>query len=248
MPERTKLRDIRVSADVEVLLEPAMILRLHQDAFARYGCCFCGEAGCTDEDPATVIVVRYRSGTSQVLLAHARCGNSQIVAADADRPEELSGEMKVRSTTAILSFMSAPTIRPLLLLEPLTDATALAEGSERVNLFLARMRDAGLTLVRTGEELPSWAEGWELRLKGRDAATLRRPDGTTEYEGECDQPDSWRQLVLGTGVCVMLLGQLGLYAVPDGEMTVERLFSLIDTAARAGELVGGIVMVREEDS
>jgi hypothetical protein len=239
------MRDIRVSADVEALVGAATILRLHQNAFTRYGCCSCGMPGSTDEDPTTVVVARYRSGMSQVRFAHARCADSQILEVDTEVPEELSGAMEMRAIAAVLSFPSAPAIRPLLLIEPLNDANARAESGGQVNLFLSSMLDAGLTMVRTGEELPGWAEGWELHLHGPGAATLRSAGGATVYEGGFEQPEPWRKLVLGASSCVVLLGQIGLYAVPGDEMTFTRLTSLIDSAAQTAELVGGIVMVRE---
>jgi hypothetical protein len=240
------VRDIRVGADVEALIGSEVILRLHQDAFTRYGCCRCGRPGCTDEDPTTVVVARYRSGMLQVRFAHARCADSQIIDIDEERPAELSGEMEMRAMAAVLPHSRAPTTRALLLIEPLSDATTVTESGEQVNLLLSRMLDAGLTPVRRGEDLPAWAEGWKLRLHGPDAATLYSAGGAAVYEGSCEQPESWRELVLGAGSCIVLIGAIGLYAVRGAEMTFTRLLSLIDNAARAGELVGGIITAQDD--
>lgn len=239
------MRDIRVGADVEALIGSEIILRLHRDAFTRYGCCACGGLGSTDEEPTTVVVMRYRSGKSQILFAHARCAGSQIREADVEPPEGSFGEMDMRAAAAVLADPSTPTPWPLLLIEPLADAMTLTETGEQVNLFLSHMLTAGLWPVRAGEALPGLADGWELRLHGPDTVRLRSTDGTVVYEGGCEQPESWRALVLGTGSCTVLVGAIGLYAVPHAEMTPARLLSLIDSAVRAGELVGGIVTARE---
>lgn len=242
------MRDIRVGADAEALLGSEMILRLHGDAFTRYRCCACRELGSTDEEPTTIVVVRYRSGKSQILFAHARCASSQILEADVEPPEGSLGETDMRAAAAVLADPSTRTPWPLLLIEPFADAMTVTETGEQVNLFLSRMLTAGLSPVRAGEALPGLADGWELQLNGPDTARLRSTDGTVVYEGGCEQPDSWRTLVLGTGSCTVLIGAIGLYAVPHAEMTPARLLSLLDSAVRAGELVGGIVTVREGGS
>jgi hypothetical protein len=200
--------------------------------------------GCADEHPTAVVVTRYHSGISEVQLVHAWCADSQIVEADREAPEELSGAMDMKAATAVLSFSSAPAIRPLLLIEPQTDATTLTRNGKQINLLCSYLLGAGMTQVRTGEELPGRADGWELHLHGPEMATLRSTDATV-YEGHFEQPEPWRELVLSTSICVVLLGQIGLYVVQGAEMTFVRLTSLIDSAARAGELVGGIVTVRE---
>jgi hypothetical protein len=43
-----------------------------------------------------------------------------------------------------------------------------------------------------------------------------------------------------TGRCAMLTGAIGLYPGP-GERAVTRITTLLDQAAHAGELVGGLV-------
>jgi hypothetical protein len=237
------VRDIRISADVEALLGSAAILRLHR-VFASYDCCLCGMPGCTDENATAVVVTRYQSRISHIQLVHAWCADSQIVEADSESPKELSGEMDSIAVAAVLSFSSAPMMRPLLLIEPQADATTMTESGKQINLFCSYMLDAGLTRVRTAEELPGRAEGWELHLHGSEVAALRSADAIV-YEGGFGQPEFWRKLVLSTCICVVLLGQIGLYPVQGDEMTFARLTSMIDSAARAGELVGGIVTVRE---
>ena len=102
--------------------------------------------------------------------------------------------------------------------------------------------------MRTGEDLPGVADGWELRLHGPDTVTLRSADGGIVYEGGCEQPESWRAMVLAVGSCIVLVGAIGLFAVPDAEMMPARAASLIDSTARAGEVVGGIVMAREANT
>jgi len=43
------------------------------------------------------------------------------------------------------------------------------------------------------------------------------------------------------GVCVVLAGTIGLYAVPDEELTTGRVHRLLDHTARAGALAGGLI-------
>ena len=61
------------------------------------------------------------------------------------------------------------------------------------------------------------------------------------YHGACAQPDDWGQLVDAAGVCVVLAGTIGLYAVPDEELTTGRVHRLLDHTARAGALAGGLI-------
>ncbi len=60
------------------------------------------------------------------------------------------------------------------------------------------------------------------------------------YGGECGQPRPWRALITRTNRCAVLIGAIGLYPNP-GERAPTRITTLLDQAAHAEELVGGLV-------
>jgi hypothetical protein len=72
------------------------------------------------------------------------------------------------------------------------------------------------------------------------ATRLTVPDGSLIYGGECGQPRPWRVLITRTGRCAVLIVAIGLHANP-GERAPTRITTLLDQAAHAGELVGGLV-------
>jgi hypothetical protein len=53
------------------------------------------------------------------------------------------------------------------------------------------------------------------------------------------QPRPWRALITRTNRCAVLIGAIGLY--PPGERAPTRIITLLDQAAHAGELAGGLV-------
>jgi hypothetical protein len=87
---------------------------------------------------------------------------------------------------------------------------------------------------------PAPAPGWRLELSARRAARLTAPDGSIMYGGECGQPRPWRALITRTNRCAVLIGAIGLYPNP-GERAPTRITTLLDQAAHAAELVGGLV-------
>jgi hypothetical protein len=54
------------------------------------------------------------------------------------------------------------------------------------------------------------------------------------------QPRPWRALITRTNRCAVLIGAIGLYPNP-GERAPTRITTLLDQAAHAAELVGGLV-------
>ena len=96
-------------------------------------------------------------------------------------------------------------------------------------------------MIEVGEPLAP-APGWRLELSARRAARLTAPDGSIIWGGECGQPRPWRALITRTSRCALLIGAIGLY--PTSERVPTRITTLLDQAAHAGELVGGLVEAR----
>jgi hypothetical protein len=216
---------------------------LEGEAFARYDCWRCGGRGHTAQ-PTSVIVLGYRA-TAVVKLAHAGCAASQIIAFDADRPSalEAAGFADMHSKAALLEYASPPRYRSLLVLEPRVEMAETGPGGERVNLLISGMLEAGLTLMRTGGQMPGPAKGWRLDLSGRESAQLANARGGTVFEGQCELPGDWLEVAGEVGGCVVLIGTVGLYALSDQDMSVGRFHQMLNTAARAGVLAGGLVAI-----
>jgi hypothetical protein len=130
---------------------------------------------------------------------------------------------------------------PLLILDQRPEMTVRSGAAEGVNLFVSALLSMGLTLVTTIpiSEPPAPAPGWRLELSARRAARLTAPDGSIIWGGECGQPRPWRALITRTNRCAVLIGAIGLY--PTGERAPTRITTLLDQAAHAEELVGGLV-------
>jgi hypothetical protein len=169
--------------------------------------------------------------------------------------------------TGVLPFLPGPDgPLPLLILDQRPDMAVRSGPAERVNLTVSALPSMSLTLVTTiSEQLaqamdaqagalahaqaaspgrwvlpPASAPGWRLELSARRAARLTAPDGSVIYSGECGQPQPWRALITRTNRCAVLIGAIGLYANP-GERAPTRITTLLDQAAHAEELVGGLV-------
>jgi hypothetical protein len=84
------------------------------------------------------------------------------------------------------------------------------------------------------------APGWRLELSALRAARLTAPDGSVIWDGECGQPQPWRALITSTNKCAVLIGAIGLWPAP-GERAPTRIETLLDQAAQAGDLAGGLV-------
>jgi hypothetical protein len=235
------MRDIRASDEVKKLIGVEALRELEGDAYERYDCWRCGGPGRTTQ-PTTVVVLGYRA-TPIVEFAHAQCAKSQIVQLDVDRPTDLESFdfNDMRSKAAVMEYATPPRFRALLVLEPRVEMAGMDPGGERVNLWISELIEAGLTLMRTGGQLPEKAPGWRLQLEVNDNATLTTPDGTILYEGPCTVWEDWFDVVTEVGGCIVLVGTVGLYAVTDDEMTTLKFHQLLNRAARSGSLVGGIV-------
>lgn len=235
--------DIRASAEVRALIGVENLAELEQDAFASFRCPECGLLGTTAE-PTSVVARRFRKSVV-VDLAHAECTHSLIDDIDADPPPGLGLDgvrADMRVMTLILDYPGEPRVRPLLLLERRIETARFTAGGEKINVTLATLLRRGLEPVRSASQLPGPARGWRLRRPDRFTALLLGRDGEAVYHGACAQPDDWGLLVDAVGACVVLAGTIGLYAVPDEALTTGRVHHMLNQAARAGALVGGLIV------
>ena len=236
--------DIRASAEVQQLIGAENLQKLSTEAYSSYDCVRCRQAGRTAY-PTSVVVYLYRQSTAAVELAHAWCAKSEIIDVDADPPPGIGldpGRADMRAMTLVLEYPDEPEMRPLLLLEHRTEAARSTSGGERISLTMATLLRRGLALMTSGRQLPKLAEGWRLYRPDQSSARLLEPKGEVVYSGGCAQPGAWGRLVDSAGACVVLVGTIGLYAVPDEEVTEDRIHQMLDEAAHAGMLVGGLVI------
>jgi hypothetical protein len=234
--------DIRASAEVRALIGTESLRDLERDAFRSYDCAECGKPGTTAE-PTSVLVLRYPA-KAIVTLAHAHCAESAILEFDSDAPlgDGPGGDWAdMRARALVLPYPDEPTARPLLLLEHRVETARFTPGGERINMTLTDVLTHGLTLIRSGDSRPALVPGWRLLRPDRASAVLFVQDGGVAYRGDCVQPDDWTHLVDAAGACVVLVGTIGLYAVPAGELEPARVHQMLDDAARVGSLAGGLV-------
>lgn len=236
--------DIRASAEVQKLIGAESLRRLSTDAYSFYRCVRCRQVGRTT-DPTSVVVYLYRGHKAVVELAHAWCADSQIVEVDADPSPGIgldSGRADMRAMTLILEYPDEPELRPFLLLERRAETATSTQGGETISLTVAALLRHGLALMVSGSQLPELAEGWRLHRPDRQSARLVESGGVIVYSGDCAQPGDWVRLVDSVGACVVMVGTIGLYAVPDEELTDGRVHQMLEEAARAGMLAGGLVI------
>jgi len=234
--------DIRASAEVRALIGAENLAELEQDAYASFRCPECGLPG-TTVAPTSVVARRYGK-TVVVDLAHVCCMPSRVDDIDADLPSGLGldgDRADMRVMTLVLEYQDEPRVRPLLLLERRIETAKLTAGGERINVTLAALLRRGLKPVHDVGELPAQVRGWRLRRPDRFTALLLASDGGVVYHGACAQPDDWSGLVDAVGMCVVLAGTIGLYAVPDTRLTTGRVHRLLEQAARSGALAGGLI-------
>jgi hypothetical protein len=136
----------------------------------------------------------------------------------------------------------------LLLLDQRPTLAGRSDPTEPADPLFATLFGMGLTTVTTISqgpapaliaEPPAPAPGWRLELSAPRAARLTAPNGTIVYDGECEQAPPWRALIAHTDQCAVLIGAIGLY--PTGERPFTWMETLLDQAAHAKELVGGLV-------
>jgi hypothetical protein len=236
--------DIRASAEVQQLIGGENLQKLLTTSYSSYRCVRCGEPGRT-ANPTTVVVYLYRRRKALVELAHAGCAPSEVIELDADPPPGIGLDRTradMRAMTLVLEYPVEPAVRPLLLLERRTETVKSAQGGEKISLAVSALLRHGLGLMASGSQLPGLAEDWRLHRPDRYSARLLEANGVTVYSGACAQPDDWSQLVDSAGACVVLVGSIGLYAIPDDELTEDGIRQTLAEAASAGMLAGGLVI------
>jgi hypothetical protein len=213
------------------------------------------------------VIAELYEGAGRITLAHAECARSQVVSTGAPAPAALTEPGTGADMAALTGVLPGPDgPLPLLILDQRPEMAVRGGPAERVNLFVSALLSMGLTLVTTisgqlvqamdGQAealahaqaaspepwvLPSApAPGWRLELSARRAARLTAPDRSIIYGGECGQPRPWRALITRTNRCAVLIGTIGLYPNP-GERAPTRITTLLDQAAHAEDLVGGLV-------
>jgi len=243
------MRDIRVSAEVADLIGAENLHRLRDSpADGSFICWACQAPGDTDTEPATVIA-ELHDGVPRITLAHAECMRSQVVSTDAPAPAappKPGSRADRRTLTDQIPGPDGPLA--LLLLDQRPQLALRGDPTERADPFYSALIGMGLSPVTTISqppapalltEPPAPAPGWRLELSARRAARLTAPNGTIIYDGECGQARPWRTLITRTNRCAVLIGAIGLY--PTGERPFTWIETLLDQAAHAQELVGGLV-------
>jgi hypothetical protein len=235
--------DIQASAEVAQLIGAENLRELSTGAFRFYECAGCHRLGDT-ADPTRVVVHRHPNAVA-VLMAHARCADSEII--EVPEPFVSSQDMRMRAITQVLTYPSGRGRRPLLLLERRVETTVLNHMGDRIGGTVADLLDQGLALMRAADAMPDLAAGW--RLDRSDPGNVRVLGLTGEIAaGEgCSPPSDWAQLVDPVGACVFLVGTIGLYAVPEADLTGDQVHQMLDDAARAGRLAGGLVIGVDSD-
>jgi hypothetical protein len=218
-----------------------------------------------DEQVATV-TAHEQEGAVRIALAHAACSPSQVVETGASALAALP-ELEAGATAAgmdgaaqwrtMLADLPVPDgFLPLLILDLRPDMAVRGGPDERVTRTVSDLLNSGLTPITTiSQQLADaldnqpadpepWdippATGWRFELSGSRITRLTAPDGPLVWGEDHGQPGRWRMLITRTRRCVVLIGAIGLYAKSD-ERPFTWLTTLLQQAADAGELVGGLV-------
>lgn len=257
------MRDIQASAEVADLIGAEHLERLrHSPDYDTFNCWHCGLRTDANAEPATVIAER-EEGAVRAALAHAECSPSQVVTTGtAALPELAAGATAAGLDGAahwrtMLADLPVPDgFLPLLILDLRPDMAVRGDPDERVTRCIAELQSRGLTPITTiSQQLADaldnqpadpapWvippATGWRFELSGRRIERLTAPDGSLIWGQDHGQPGRWRMLITRTHRCVVLIGAIGFYP-ESGERPFTWLTTLLDQAAQAGELVGGLV-------
>jgi hypothetical protein len=218
-------------------------------------------------EATTVIAARDEGAAARTALAHAECSPSQVVSTGAATPaaptESGTGRATVGSgetghwRTLLADLPGPDGFLPLVILDLRPEMAERSGPDEQATRCLSALLGMGLAPVTTisaqlaeamdgrsaGLDPGPWAlpraAGWRFELSGRRVARLTAPGGSVIWSREFDQPFRWRRLITRTSRCVVLIGAIGLY--PTVERPFVRITTLLDQAARAGELVMGLV-------
>lgn len=243
------MRDIRVSAEVAEVIGAENLHRLpHSPADGPFTCWACHATGDPNTEPASVIA-ELHDGVPRIALAHAECMRSQVVGPDAPAPAVptlLGPGADIRTLTDEITGPDGPV--PLLIIDQRPALAVRDDPAERADPVFAALLGMGLPPVTAISrpatptlltEPPTPTPGWLLELSASRAARLTAPAGTIVYDGECAQARPWRTLITRTNRCAVLIGAVGLY--PTDERPFTWIQTLLDQAAHAEELVGGLV-------
>jgi hypothetical protein len=215
----------------------------------------------------TTVIAQPDEGAARIALAHAECSGSQVVntapAASGALTEPRTGAGMRPLTADLLSGPGAPL--PLLILDQRPGLTLRGGPAEPADPFFSAVSSMGLPPVTmisaqlaeamddesgalalahaTAVSPEPWVlpqtPEWRLELSARRTARLTAPDGSLIWDGECGQARPWRTLITRTNRCAVLIGAIGLY--PTEERAFVPITTLLDQAAYAEELVGGLV-------
>jgi len=151
-----------------------------------------------------------------------------------------SGEMRARAIA--IPYPGGAAMQPLLLLEAQGGSWIRDEHGTLAERGVGRLVELGMTQLRAGDQIPGPARGWKLILEA-ETARLAAPDERNFYDGDCDQHPRWRALVRSAGSCLVLIGPVGLYSQQGVSTSIATVRAILDRAARAGLLAGGLVAV-----
>jgi hypothetical protein len=122
-----------------------------------------------------------------------------------------------------------------------------ADDLQHAEAMISRLTEAGLARVRGASEMSARAAGWmALARPGLDRVdVLMRASGRLRvfFAGECVLRDDWLESVARTGYCILLAGSTGLSSIPDGVPDTELVTRMVDAAATAGLVAGGLIPV-----
>jgi hypothetical protein len=196
--------DIRVSPQVKRLIGGEMVQQLHGPAYERYSCLACGLAGSTSQS-TSVVALWYRNNAVAVKLARARCVGSQLIVVGDDLlPADLDIASQMRVIAAVLPY-PGQVLLPVLACEP-AEAFAAQITGDHVNVQVSALLGLGMTLLAAADQLPARVKRWRLHLPDRHTARLPGPGRAVVYDGDCEQPGDWAELIAGTDSCVVLIG------------------------------------------
>jgi hypothetical protein len=224
---------IYIAPEVEQLLGPDFAALARRPTQASYKCPGCDRQGRFDE-PSCVVILTGPDVPPTVRYAHRHCMTSSV---RDGLPRPFSGWADAVAAAGLLRYGSG--FRPVLVVERVGRAVALARPGEPVEVVMSGIQGLGLTLLPNLIAPAPPAPGWRLELPGPDRVRVVPPGGGAFYDGAVPQPEGWRVLVTASGRAELLSGVIGMAAAeqegPDGAMQA------LHDAAQAGMLAGATI-------
>ena len=175
-----------------------------------------------------------------VSLAHGRCLRPAVrYKPGGIEPPPAAG---MSATAVVLPHVGGP--RPLIVTEAAARVVAVLGGGERRDAATAALLGDGLHLLGDAWQPAPPAAGWEVRLTGPGTVLVIDPHGGAYYDGELEQPATWRAAVAARGAVELLAGTDGIGA--GGPGNPEPGVLALESAARAGRLVGATITARHD--